>query len=1137
MAFLMLVLISLSTLLRMETVSTERSHLQAEAEQNAIFGLKTALGQLQKLAGPDQRVTAPADINDAAANGKRHWSGVWTAGTTGGAADADFQGWLVSLPEGVANVLNTRTANDVEWNADSENWVTLVGEGTVQSGVQDDYVAAGRVAIDDTGHYAYWTGEENTKARVNLSVPEEVAVVEADLMAPRYTGFTHVDAGFAATEPGGAELAKLASLNDLNNLTGVTDGLDQQYFHDLSLYGRGVQVDVVNGGLKKDLTHLLESDTAFTRHFGLGPTASPVGVWPEPYTFHDADESYTFPYGAPNWGILASYYRLYNDVNNATLAPRAPQPAGYKDFSEDTYHSSGEQYQYNQAVHAVVSMFRLGISLSYELDQTKTTYHEDGSIDTAVYNPVIYFKPLIALYNPYDVALSSTSYYVEWSIKPIITIQVEGQGAVEFRMQEVIPEGDSTGSRFRWTLRGDTALQPGETRYYCLDQLYPFTGADIGDYAQMVPNWNENGAYFVPLVTSPLVVVADREGSTAAEYSSHSSNTQSSKEKSGRFGLTQAEKDRLVVTVTSPPEGEPTIDPTITVSISYDPKEVGDDNGSGSVVYETARSPIGVLLFKVTTSGTAGTSQYFSTYFQDYLEDMRPQGVDDWSVWLSSLISSPIDITTLAFGLRTSEQTDEAHRQMVDANPRSIMLGGTEDGYRGGKGLSTVSGWTMREYANGEAPEPQTYNGVRYSGFWGNTREAIVDGTTTGGAGTVVLFHVPREAMVSLGEFQHANLGRYSHQPAYIFANSYANSKIPASATRSTYTEHTRTHYAYDWSYAINNAIWDSYYFSTLPQDDDEAETLLNDITAGTATLPNPRLTPYEPKGYRLGNAALADLLTDDTAEDTADIAAAFQLTEGMFNVNSTSVEAWKALLASNTHLGVPIYSAESGISNSQQHETDAVFFRTPISYDTGFAADEDGQNFWNAYRKLDDSELTDLATAIVAEVRARGPFSSLGDFVNRRPGSDDPQQRRRGPLQAALDTEVNAPLSRNLVGTVNGIDLAIPDFTDGVLSNTDTPGMGMPGWVLQGDLLQALGPVLSVRSDTFRIRAYGDTVNPITGNVEAQAWCEAIVQRVPDPVIDSAGAPSREQLATPPTAFGREFKIIAFRWLDKNAL
>ena len=43
------------------------------------------------------------------------------------------------------------------------------------------------------------------------------------------------------------------------------------------------------------------------------------------------------------------------------------------------------------------------------------------------------------------------------------------------------------------------------------------------------------------------------------------------------------------------------------------------------------------------------------------------------------------------------------------------------------------------------------------------------------------------------------------------------------------------------------------------------------------------------------------------------------------------------------------------------------------------------------------------------------------------------------------------------------------------------------------------LGPVLTVRSDTFLVRAYGDAVNPLTGAVGSRAWCEAVVQRVPD--------------------------------------
>ena len=56
----------------------------------------------------------------------------------------------------------------------------------------------------------------------------------------------------------------------------------------------------------------------------------------------------------------------------------------------------------------------------------------------------------------------------------------------------------------------------------------------------------------------------------------------------------------------------------------------------------------------------------------------------------------------------------------------------------------------------------------------------------------------------------------------------------------------------------------------------------------------------------------------------------------------------------------------------------------------------------------------------------------------------------------------------------------------------------GIPGYVIQSDLLKPIANTLSVRDDTFRIRAYGDSRDK-SGNIVARAWCEAIVQRVPE--------------------------------------
>jgi hypothetical protein len=120
-----------------------------------------------------------------------------------------------------------------------------------------------------------------------------------------------------------------------------------------------------------------------------------------------------------------------------------------------------------------------------------------------------------------------------------------------------------------------------------------------------------------------------------------------------------------------------------------------------------------------------------------------------------------------------------------------------------------------------------------------------------------------------------------------------------------------------------------------------------------------------------------------------------------------------------------------------------------------------------------------------------------------------------------------------------------LPDYRhpDGIADATrmeqtlkpSSKAWGAPAWLTQADVLQVIGPALAARSDTFVIRAYGDAVDA-SGKVTARAWCEAVVQRVPQPVDpDESGInPAR---AGQPGDFGRRFLITSFRWLTEQEI
>ena len=391
--------------------------------------------------------------------------------------------------------------------------------------------------------------------------------------------------------------------------------------------------------------------------------------------------------------------------------------------------------------------------------------------------------------------------------------------------------------------------------------------------------------------------------------------------------------------------------------------------------------------------------------------------------------------------------------------------------------------------------------------------------------------------------------------------NSYAHPQLPADRayddgvqrTFRTTDGPTTVVYA-DHSYLANKALWDEFFFSSItPQPDSvevfdgkerSAKQVAGEFFFGQPSkpLPNRRIVAY--KGD-LDEKGLDDLFgkSGDFSDGLADRIAGHLMVEGPFNVNSTSVEAWKVLLSSLK--GKPVAyldkdkSLTAGVALDEKTPTGTPVgsFNLPNGEPSGSPGDPSDEAQWLGSRNLTDTEIGELAEAIVRQVKRRGPFLSLSEFVNRRLDSANPALSVKGALQAALDDDsvsINAafrtPAREFSAAEKAGMNPVFPEALDGPVA------YGSSAYVDQADVLRNFAAQLTPRGDTFVIRTYGDSLDR-QGNVLARAWCEAIVQRVPD-YVDSTDESHLKQSALQSTAnktYGRKFEIVSFRWLGKS--
>lgn len=427
----------------------------------------------------------------------------------------------------------------------------------------------------------------------------------------------------------------------------------------------------------------------------------------------------------------------------------------------------------------------------------------------------------------------------------------------------------------------------------------------------------------------------------------------------------------------------------------------------------------------------------------------------------------------------------------------------------------------------------------------------------------VRLFQVPTRPLLSLAQLAHADIGQLDIDPGYAIGNAYALPWLD-SLDKIVYwpTASTNALERADVSYAANLGLWDRCFFSGFNAGSAREIKTGTNVATGRAYdgtgQPYTTITSAVDALFLGANDVLANRrmtwgrlprVPSDDAALKADfvnptLTAKQLLHEGTFNVNSTSVAAWKAQLASGFQ----------ALANGTAATPNYPYAR--MQPPPGESIESGNTNRWSAFRSLSESDgtLTRLAESIVAEVRARGPFMSLSDFVNRRLTTD--RNGRKGTLQSAIDSVTGPAINAGLTPTIGSSALSrIPQAAalspNGVA--TDVPvTLGRMDQLLQADILTAIGPSLAARSDTFVIRAYGEDAANRGGG---RAWCEITVQRLPEWVV-----PSAEDLNEPNSAYrttanaargetvdtlqrnarlspinrhlGRRFAIVSFRWI-----
>lgn len=1173
MSLMVLLLLTLSALVQVEVgVSDQNKSLQM-ARQNALVGLNVAVGQLQRCLGPDQRSSAPADIaGDENAlpdpqSGTRYWTGVFgnrnesdnskrsrallnwlvsgndsvsfsavTSGSSfGKISTVSAPRYVPSTPITPALAAGVGASSALKMGTTSAR--LLVGPGTLGPDAADvaGYVVAPLVPLYgdgstfSTGAYAYWVGDEGLKARVNFASPyakgesdtgsrdEQLAWsfgMAQSVAADKMTGLS--DFPSSLESPSG-QLEKL-SVPAQVPLMVTADAVEaKKRYHDLTMRSQGVLSDSRHGGLKRDLTRILEN--------GGGGTDEADGR----FIFPNSGGSYgpssgNFYSNPPTWGRLRDFAQ-YQSSTSAALSPQTPT-----------------------TTRGGIAPVMVLVTMDYSLAVVNATASPgQQSLE-------IYVSPRVTLWNPYNRVLKGGTY--EFGFQPPRQGDATDPcGVVTFTVEHWAPDGSvASADNYYFNAASGNFENP-----LTLDRKFFRFRINVGDL--------QPGEAAIFLLSSGGVQAYSEGNNTLARAAN-------------KHTYAYPIYGRVRIASLLIPKGDH-------AGFAMRFQNSGEVNaylgepGAGASAPSGAVSPGGGTPFYqwigrvgLTTPVGGANAADNKAYSQDASFDL-PTGAN-LSAAPRALAAMEIFHTVGIGGVYTPLVPT---RWIAAYNPRAYMnmRTGMESAGEGKLTINPQYFGLMYNYSNVSpgrtcaVPVRDNPNRVGEAAFgndYNNTSYGSDSAPYTGRFVRPTLFQFPsrEEILFSVADLRHAPTGSHVTSPAYPIGNSLADFRVGLGRVNTNASSGYGDPVGgsafgpvslqlYDHSFLLNDALWDRYFFSTITASG-----------ALPATLPNSRLRLLKENGALPERADVADAVGLKAASRL--------MLEGSFNVNSTSVEAWRAVLGAMNKLR---YNPEDPTDkNADPLQNPFSRLRTAMSgserQTRSGSKVANAQQHYSGYRELTDEELDGIAERMAEQVRLRGPFLSVAEFVNRNPYADDDALRLRGAIQSAIDND-QGTRNRNDSSRVNfmtessasdgggrHLSAYVDQYGYGTAFSSDYDRKAYVGWngtdislvnnpftrsnyfvpgdVTQADVLAAIGATLAARSDTFVIRAYGESFGK-DGNVEGQAWCEAVVQRLPQ-YLDSADTPETQPSALTSAInrqMGRRFVIIAFRWLSPDEI